>query len=128
MRPAQLQTVRQNRQTTHIQDKHDRRPDRPPVVHHGTKVCLRLTVRSNNSNRMTKAKNMTSHRNLKYTELTVCETECWWEKQTALTFDLTPLDSLDCFFMKSGLLFDFMISVTHKKGVPLTRSITNINP
>lgn len=39
-------------------------------------------------------------------------------KQTnmALTFDLTPLASLDCFFMKSGLLLDFMISLTQKKG------------
>lgn len=33
-----------------------------------------------------------------------------------LTFDLKPLDCLDCFFMKSGLLFDFMMSKKHIKG------------
>lgn len=42
----------------------------------------------------------------------------WWSQNAVfgtkrcftLTFDLTPRDCLNCFFMKSGLLFDFMIS------------------
>lgn len=44
--------------------------------------------------------------------------DTWWIQNAVLgtkrcftlTFDLTPRDCLDCFFMKSGLLFDFMIS------------------
>lgn len=94
MTPAQLQTDTQNRHTTHF---------------------LGCVVRTDTAD----VPRCGSAAAAKWQQLnTWHHTWVAREMQTneALTFDLTPLESLDCFFMKSGLLFDFMMSSTQRKG------------